>query len=273
MSMGQDLQAAAEERRDGERRTMNPKTLMGRTKIPMFSVVPPVALIHLAHAMRYGAFEAKKKDGTRGYGPFNWREIAIEYSTYLDAACRHIAAFADGEDCSDEDSRVHHLGHAMATLGILLDAIECGTAIDDRPKVGRGTAAKVMQRLKVIHAIGVDDGQTGPMAPMPAAADLMALAATIPAPAPGTVEQAIADGAMGRCHPADCDPDCPGPGKQRPDATLVDALMGRDGTACTPEKTLEDAHSDVEPMCPVTCPGWPGFCDKRRWRSDCKGGA
>ena len=32
----------------------NPKTLMGRLKVPMFSVIPPAAVAYFGVAMRYG---------------------------------------------------------------------------------------------------------------------------------------------------------------------------------------------------------------------------
>ena len=134
----------------------NPKTLMGRAKIPMISVIPAASLIHQAHAMRYGAFEALKKDGTRGYGPYNWRDQKIEAGIYVDAAMRHILQWYEGEEAA-EDSQVHHLGHALATLGILLDAMENDTMIDDRPRVRSGAATKLFARLKELHAKGIEE--------------------------------------------------------------------------------------------------------------------
>lgn len=125
----------------------NPKTLMGRLKVPMFSVVPPASIIGEAQAMQYGAFEAPRADGTKGYGPYNWREQDIEAMTYVDAAMRHMACWVDGEDLA-QDSMVHHLKHAKASLGILLDAIENKTVIDNRPSVRKNVAAQMFEKAK-----------------------------------------------------------------------------------------------------------------------------
>lgn len=111
----------------------NPKTLMGRKKLPIFSVIPMTALLREAEAMAYGAFESPRADGGKGYGPFNWRDNPVEYMTYIDANARHIALAVDGEDI-DPKTMCMHLAHARASLGILIDAIEHGTWIDDRPK-------------------------------------------------------------------------------------------------------------------------------------------
>jgi hypothetical protein len=125
----------------------NPKTLMGKLKMPMLSVVSSASLIHEAHAMQYGAYLAPKKDGTFGYGPYNWRDQPIEAMVYVDAAMRHLMQWVEGEEVAS-DSLVHHLGHAKATLGILLDAIENNTVIDDRPKVRSMVATAMFERLK-----------------------------------------------------------------------------------------------------------------------------
>jgi len=116
---------------DGE----NPKHAMGVSKVPILSVVPTTAITYIALAMRYGAFEAIKKDGSLGYGPYNWRETKIYASVYVDAAMRHIMAVWDGE-WLDADSGVPHLGHAMACLALWADAKEMGTLVDDRPMPG-----------------------------------------------------------------------------------------------------------------------------------------
>lgn len=100
----------------------NPKDRVGRTK-PGVSTFPLTALFEAARATKHGADK---------YGPFNWREIPITTTVYVDAAIGHIAAFFEGEDL-DPDSGEHHLAHAIAGLAILRDAQMHGTAIDDRP--------------------------------------------------------------------------------------------------------------------------------------------
>jgi hypothetical protein len=48
----------------------------------------------------------------------------------------------------DPDSNVSHLAHARATLGILIDAIEHKTVIDNRSKTANGTVARLLRKLK-----------------------------------------------------------------------------------------------------------------------------
>lgn len=111
----------------------NPKDGIGRQKLDL-SLVPPASLIHEALAMENGA---------KKYGPYNWRHTKVRSTVYLAAATRHIVAFLDGEN-EATDSGVHHLAHAKACCGILLDAIETGNVIDDRPPVG--AASRLLQK-------------------------------------------------------------------------------------------------------------------------------
>lgn len=104
----------------------NPKDALGRLK-PDLTAIPPVALVHAALAMM---------DGTAKYGPYNWRDKTVSARTYLAANQRHVLAYLDGEK-NAKDSGIHHLGHAIASLCILLDAETQGTLVDDRPKAGK----------------------------------------------------------------------------------------------------------------------------------------
>jgi len=124
--------------------SVNPKDLIGIKKVSI-SKLPAVALVHGAHAMM---------DGAAKYGAYNWRAKKVMASIYVDAALRHITAWFEGEELA-EDSQVHHLGHAIACCGILLDALETGNLVDDRPvdETNRGVLSKVLTRLsKVIAA-------------------------------------------------------------------------------------------------------------------------
>jgi hypothetical protein len=112
----------------------NPKDRLGIKKPPLH-LIPPAATLHEAMAMG---------DGAQKYGPYNWREKKVKSTVYVAAALRHIASFFDGEDV-DPKSQVHHLGHARACLGIILDAVETGNLVDDRPV--KGAAAKLIERL------------------------------------------------------------------------------------------------------------------------------
>lgn len=111
---------------------VNPKDSLG-VKKPRLSYVPPSSLIYQALAMQ---------DGAEKYGPYNWREKKVIASIYIDAALRHINQWLDGEENAD-DSNKPHLGHALACLGIIVDALETGNLIDDRPKPG--SASKLIK--------------------------------------------------------------------------------------------------------------------------------
>ena len=94
---------------------------MGLKKPPMGQVCP-VAIAHESLAMY---------DGVLKYGYRNWRKKRVIATIYIDATIRHLNAWAEGEEYAD-DSGIHHLGHARACLGILLDAQETGNLVDDR---------------------------------------------------------------------------------------------------------------------------------------------
>ena len=90
----------------------NPKDAYGEAKVDL-SLIPPSASIYMALAMMEGA---------RKYGPYNWRLKKVKMMIYLAAAKRHIDKVIDGQDL-DEESWLPELGHAMASLGIIADAI------------------------------------------------------------------------------------------------------------------------------------------------------
>jgi hypothetical protein len=118
----------------------NPKDLVGVNK-PSLSKVPAVAVAHESLAMM---------DGASKYGAYNWRDKAVKASIYVDACKRHLDLWFEGEE-EAQDSKVHHLGHARACLGILLDAIETGNLIDDRPvnESSRGVLGAVLNKLSM----------------------------------------------------------------------------------------------------------------------------
>lgn len=64
------------------------------------------------------------------YDAWNWSK-GMKWSRVLDAALRHIAAFADGEDV-DPESGISHLAHARCCLGFLIDYEESHPELDDR---------------------------------------------------------------------------------------------------------------------------------------------
>jgi len=103
----------------------NPKDRNGARKPPLH-LIPPAAEIAESVVMALGAEK---------YGTANWRTTKIRASVYIAAARRHLLQWFDGED-DDPESGISHLAHARASLGILLDAIATGNAIDDRPPKG-----------------------------------------------------------------------------------------------------------------------------------------
>ena len=101
----------------------NPKDLLGYKKVDL-TLLPGIAMFHGAHAMM---------DGAVRYGPYNWRGNAVLARVYIAAVKRHIDYWEAGEETA-QDSMVHHLGHAIACLAILLDAQATGNLIDNRHK-------------------------------------------------------------------------------------------------------------------------------------------
>ena len=91
---------------------------VGNTPTPQLRALAVAALAHY--------------DGATKYGAWNWRQAGVRASIYLDAAQRHLTRWTNGET-HDPDSGVHHLGHALACLNILIDAEAAGMLNDDRP--------------------------------------------------------------------------------------------------------------------------------------------
>lgn len=131
---GQKTGRESLERNHMQQQSTNPKDVYGRMKPPLH-LIPPVASIHESMAM---------KDGAEKYGPYNWRAKTVAATVYIGACLRHLFAYQDGE-INAADSGVHHLGHARACLGIILDAESNGTLVDDRPLPGK--AAELLVKL------------------------------------------------------------------------------------------------------------------------------
>ena len=101
----------------------NPKSVQGAKKVPL-GHVPSTATAAMASAFA---------DGCKKYGKANWRETGVSAEVYIHAAMRHIALWYDGGEERASDSNCPHLGHAMACLGIIIDAQAAGKLVDDRP--------------------------------------------------------------------------------------------------------------------------------------------
>ena len=85
------------------------------------------------------------ENGAKKYGPFNWRSNKVIASIYIGAAMRHLESWYDGEE-NAKDSGVPHLGHALASIGILVDALTTGNLVDDRPVPG--SAASLIEKFE-----------------------------------------------------------------------------------------------------------------------------
>jgi hypothetical protein len=120
----------------------NPKDLLG-VKKPSLTKIPAIGQLWEALAMM---------DGAGKYDPYNWRANKVVASIYIDACKRHLDAWFEGQEKA-EDSGVHHLGHAKACLGILLDAQATGNLIDDRPVTESSSAAYQKALSEVMAAI------------------------------------------------------------------------------------------------------------------------
>lgn len=115
----------------------NPKDLLAEEEQRvLLHLIPSPAMIHTALAFM---------DGARKYGPYNWREEGVGAGTYLSAARRHIADWLDGEE-NAPDSNVHHLGHAVACLMIIMDSQAVGNLVDDRPPPA--PTSEMMEKVK-----------------------------------------------------------------------------------------------------------------------------
>lgn len=129
----------------------NPKDALGIKKAPLH-LVSPSGLAHESMAMA---------DGASKYGPYNWRSNSVKASIYIAACMRHLIAWQDGEVYA-EDSGVHHLAHAKACLGILLDALENDCLDDDRPVAGNLPSVLKRFQEKLEEEEGDDEGDATP---------------------------------------------------------------------------------------------------------------
>lgn len=92
---------------------------------------PPMSLLD-RHALE--AIAAVLGFGAQKYAAHNWRG-GLAYSRLLDAALRHLYAFADGED-NDPESGLSHVAHAGCCIVFLLGMIEHMPELDDRWRSG-----------------------------------------------------------------------------------------------------------------------------------------
>lgn len=151
--------------------------------------------------------------GAKKYAAHNWRG-GIAYSRLLDAALRHLYAFADGEDL-DPESGLPHVAHAGCCVVFLLGMMKHRPDMDDR----WSTAAKLENALmsdvltQTFGDLSTGLHQFDSVAPLPNVDELVA------SPAVGTDEV---------------------------DAEVVNA--GLNGLECNLSKTTNADPHDVLPM-------------------------
>lgn len=88
---------------------------------PPLGLISRMALEEEAKVMEFG----KQK-----YGTHNWRS-GMDFSRLVDAALRHLYAFADGED-HDRETGLSHLAHARCCMAFLLEYQGKRLGTDDR---------------------------------------------------------------------------------------------------------------------------------------------
>lgn len=110
------------------------------TDKPPMSLLDRYALEQIANVLAFGA---------KKYAKHNWRK-GLEYSRLLDAALRHLLAFADGED-NDPESGLSHIAHAGCCVMFLLWMSKNRTDLDDRHKSCRHGAFQNYNGVRYCH--------------------------------------------------------------------------------------------------------------------------
>ncbi len=90
---------------------------------PDFTQIPQEALLEVAKVFTIGG---------KKYEVFNYSN-GTTTRRFIAAAHRHMNQFLRGEDL--DEIGTNHLGNAIASLMIALDAIKTNNAVDDRNKV------------------------------------------------------------------------------------------------------------------------------------------
>lgn len=125
----------------------NPKDIIGSTKLPL----------HLWPATATAIGCLGFLDGKLKYGRSNFRATPVRASIYVDAAKRHLDAWFEGE-ATAPDTGIPHLGNALASIAILVDAHAAGTLVDDRQFKGEGyrklieELTPLVKHIEAVHA-------------------------------------------------------------------------------------------------------------------------
>lgn len=102
----------------------NPKEGVGEMKVSIWAL-PIRVLMQCAIGMMAGGYK---------YGLYNYRDMGVRGSTYLNACMRHMTSWHEGEDY-DKDATVpvHNLDAAINCLLVMRDSMMHGNFQDDRP--------------------------------------------------------------------------------------------------------------------------------------------
>lgn len=125
-----------------ETKPTNPKDMAAVSKLPVH-FVPPILQVYAAIGFAEGAYK---------YGAYNWRPGGARASIYYSALFRHMAKWWNGEDL-DPSTGVPHLANAISCLGIIVDALEQGCLVDDRPPVQVGFTKRVDELANTITSL------------------------------------------------------------------------------------------------------------------------
>ena len=112
------------EGRVSDTKPTNPKDAVATNRLDL-SLFPSTAVAYGALALTEGHLK---------YGSYNWRKAGVLASIYYAAANRHLDKWFNGE-WADAKTHVPHLASALASIAILIDAIEVGKFNDDRPPI------------------------------------------------------------------------------------------------------------------------------------------
>lgn len=110
-------------------------------KAPL-GLIPRSALIEEAHVLAYGGEK---------YDLHNWRK-GMEWTRLCDAILRHVIAFADGEDF-DQESGLHHLAHARASCGFLIEYMESHPELDNRYRRVDKKSTSLNKKIKKVKKV------------------------------------------------------------------------------------------------------------------------
>jgi len=97
---------------------------------PCISDLPQLSLMSVAKVFNYGAIK---------YSKFNYSH-GMEWLRYYDAAQRHMYAWMTCEDI--DESKHHHLDHAIASLMMLRENIHLDKGVDNRNPIYKTYDAK-----------------------------------------------------------------------------------------------------------------------------------